>query len=259
MADRRVPAVAQGPFMGVDDGAHDGVGDGWNQEFAAALHDSIIQRLLVVGVGLDSLSGSDAPGGAAAQMVRSHSILNEVIDELRSWILVLSTWGDESARGDGLIGVDLTRAVGGVIDEMILMLGFVPSFRCQAGLTIAQDLAGDVVAVVREGLSNIARHAGATAAVVWITQSHRRIKVHISDNGRWCDHRSGSGCGVSGMRRRAHRHGGSLAVSAGAFGTDLLWCAPLPELTAGVGATGAGHPACTGMGLIAADCTPPVD
>lgn len=259
MSDHRVPAVVQGTSPGVVDGAHDGIGDGWHQEFAAALHDSIIQRLLVVGVGLDPLARSGGPSGAAAQMARSSSILTDVIDELRSWILVLSTLGDGPARCDGLIGVDLARVVGGVIDEMILVLGFVPSFRCQAALMVPEDLAGDVVAVVREGLSNIARHAGASAAVVSITQSHRRLKVHISDNGRWCHHRSGSGCGVAGMRRRAHRHGGSVAVSAGTFGTDVLWCAPLPELPRGVGAVVSGRCAPIGMDLIDADRTPPAD
>jgi signal transduction histidine kinase len=198
----------------------------WRLEFAAALHDSIIQRLLVAGIGLDPLVGSATPTGALAPAVRSLSILKDVIEELRSWITVLSECADPVWWSLDVNHVDLAGAVSRVIDEMILVLGFVPSFRCQPGLELAEGLVGDVVMVVREALANIARHADATSAVVSIGQRRDVLSVHISDNGRWCERPAGSGFGVVGLRRRAQRHGGSLALSTGVFGTDVMWCVP---------------------------------
>ncbi len=199
----------------------------WRLEFAAVLHDSIIQRLLVVGIGLEPLVGSAASAAALAPATRSLSILHDVIEELRLWITQLSACSDGVVQALDVERVDLADAVARVIDEMILLLGFVPSFRCRPGLAISEGLVGDVVMVVREALANIARHAAATSSVVSIGQRRGCLSVHISDNGRWCQERIGSGYGVAGMRRRAQRHGGSLAVSTGVFGTDVMWCVPL--------------------------------
>ena len=198
----------------------------WRLEFAAALHDSIIQRLLVAGVGLDSLVGCASAAGTLAPAVRSLSILKDVIEELRSWITVLSECADPVWQQLDINRMDLADAVARVIDEMILVLGFVPSFRCQPGLVLAEGLVDDVGMVVREALANVARHADATSAVVSIAQRRGVLSVHISDNGRWSERLAGSGFGVLGLRRRAQRHGGSLALSAGVVGTDVMWCVP---------------------------------
>jgi signal transduction histidine kinase len=91
--------------------------------------------------------------------------------------------------------------------------------------------------VLQEGLTNVHRHSGASAANVLIRQEARQIILEIKDNGRGIRQEAlsrfdltgaGMGVGLSGMRERVRELGGRMKVKADSQGTSLLIVIPLP-------------------------------
>jgi signal transduction histidine kinase len=98
---------------------------------------------------------------------------------------------------------------------------------------IDADLADDVVAVVREGLANSARHARAASVFVRVrvrgAGPEGGVEVSVEDDGSGVDPGSDRRSGVENLAARARRHGGwcSLEPGPGGHGTLLRWGAPL--------------------------------
>lgn len=98
---------------------------------------------------------------------------------------------------------------------------------------IHPDLTADIVAVLREALMNIAKHAGARSAKVEVSiygsGPSGEVEMVIVDDGAGVDPSVSRSSGLSNMAGRAHDHGGSFAVSSGprGRGTSLVWRAPL--------------------------------
>jgi signal transduction histidine kinase len=86
-------------------------------------------------------------------------------------------------------------------------------------------LAHDILAVTREALSNCARHAHATAVTISLVRQDGLITLDITDNGRGLGTPARSS-GLSSMRRRAERNGGTFQLTTPATGgTHLAWTA----------------------------------
>ena len=81
-----------------------------------------------------------------------------------------------------------------------------------------------VYRVAQESLTNVARHAGATAVDVELAGGGASVTLRIADDGRGLDGgepRDGHG-GLRGMRERALLVGGALAITPGrAGGVDV--------------------------------------
>lgn len=87
------------------------------------------------------------------------------------------------------------------------------------GLALGQDVAINLYRIVQEGLSNVRRHAGATAVSVRLVESFPKLIVRIKDDGRGFDvatrlelARRERRMGLASMRERAGLFGGSLRV-----------------------------------------------
>jgi len=88
-------------------------------------------------------------------------------------------------------------------------------------------LAHDILAVTREALSNCARHAGATTGGISLTLDDGVITLEVTDNGRGIGIPARSS-GLTSMRHRAERNGGSLKLTTPpGGGTCLTWTATL--------------------------------
>ncbi len=82
---------------------------------------------------------------------------------------------------------------------------------------------------IREALTNMMKHSGATKAVIQFERLNKLFKVTVKDNGRGCAHVE-SGLGIAGMEERCARLGGQLVVDGThGFSTIML----LPILTEG--------------------------
>ena len=91
----------------------------------------------------------------------------------------------------------------------------------------------DAVAVVREGLSNIARHAHATAGAVSVDlhgdTSSGSLTVSIADDGVGIDPEHTRNSGLANMAERARLNGGTFTLGTGleGKGTRITWRVPL--------------------------------
>lgn len=85
--------------------------------------------------------------------------------------------------------------------------------------------------ILREAVTNIARHAGATCAQIEIACEQGQARMRIGDNGRGGIGEDGNG--LSGMRERVRALGGSLQIeSTRGHGTRLCIGVPLPAAAA---------------------------
>jgi signal transduction histidine kinase len=90
------------------------------------------------------------------------------------------------------------------------------------------DLVGDVTAVVREGLVNVARHSSASKVQLSIHATTARLTVTISDDGVGVGD-VGRRSGLDNMRERAENRNGSMVVAEvpDLGGTTLVWTVPI--------------------------------
>ncbi|MFD1504695.1 GAF domain-containing sensor histidine kinase [Georgenia yuyongxinii] len=95
------------------------------------------------------------------------------------------------------------------------------------------DIADDVVAVVREGMSNAARHAKAASVQVRVSVlgygPTGRVVVDVEDDGAGVDPSVTRRSGLANLAARARRHGGTFAIGVNERGQGSLmsWQAPL--------------------------------
>jgi signal transduction histidine kinase len=191
---------------------------------AADLHDHVIQRLFAAGLTLQSLTRTDGIGTVAnARIVDTIGNLDDTISQIRTTIFQLhrDTGAVESA--------DLRGRVLDVVAEVAPALGFTPSVRLAGPLqtTVPAGLADDLVAVLQEALSNIARHAQAGSAHVDITVNTQLVVIVLDDGIgiQPTTRRSG----LANLQTRAERHRGTLTITENVpTGTRLTWSVAIP-------------------------------
>jgi two-component system sensor histidine kinase DesK len=107
-----------------------------------------------------------------------------------------------------------------------------------------QDLPPDVerslALVLREAVTNVARHAQATRTRIAFAREGRTVQLCVEDDGRGGIGADGNG--LAGMRDRVRALGGTLSIGpAAARGTQVLVRVPLPQ-PATMGAAGTNAP-----------------
>ena len=187
---------------------------------ARDLHDHVIQGIFAVGLRLNGLA-TRADGDDQAAMLEMVDHLDDAIAAIRRSIFALNA--AEGAAADGL-----RSRLSHLVDEMTPVLGFEPKLRLHGPVDsmISADLADDVLAVLREAMSNTARHAQATTVEVLVHAAQREIAVEVRDDG------CGIGTptrdsGLANLRSRATGRGGSCEVGdAPGGGTIVRWAVP---------------------------------
>jgi signal transduction histidine kinase len=189
-----------------------------HDRIAADLHDHVISELFALSMALQGHATRTDP--ATADRINGYvATLDEIIKKIRSSIFGLHRPRQASAG--------LPAQLREIIEEHTPQLGFTVGLRFAGPLDPGPDaaLAHDILAVTREALSNCARHAQATAVSVSLTRRDELITLGITDNGRGLG-ASARSSGLSSMRRRAERHGGTFVLTTPADGgTRLTWTA----------------------------------
>ena len=161
-------------------------------------------------------------GVAAERMGEAVDTLDEVIREIRSTIFDLRR-PQEAERG-------FRAAVATEIDRVADLLGFAPSLRVVGPIdaSVTDEAAREAAAVVRELLSNVVRHAGATTVDVTVRIDEFSMSVIVEDDGVGMDEASDGGNGLPNLITRARALGGSFAVGPTApHGVRAEWAVPL--------------------------------
>jgi signal transduction histidine kinase len=189
---------------------------------ARDLHDLVIQRLFATGMLLQSAVRltSTSPEEVRQRLDRAVDELDGTIRELRSTIYGLQAPAE--ARPS------LRSQVLEVVDAAAEHLGFAPSLRMDGLLdTLATpDIADNLLAMLREALSNVARHAKASQVDVAVRVHGKVFTVQVVDDGVGMA-RDAARSGLVNLAARAEKLGGSLRVSSSrAGGTTLVWQVP---------------------------------
>jgi signal transduction histidine kinase len=189
---------------------------------ARDLHDHVIQRLFAAGLGLQAAATRVRDDALQQRLGQVVNQLDETVREIRTTIFDLHT-SDGADHADSLRRQVLdivTETAGGELRSTVRMSGAVDSL-------VTGDLAVDVAAVVREAVSNAARHSGARHVVVTLEVTDE-VVVEVRDDGRGIDH-TVARSGLRNLAERAQRRGGSSSVDRSADGGTLFrWQAPLP-------------------------------
>jgi signal transduction histidine kinase len=86
--------------------------------------------------------------------------------------------------------------------------------------------------ITQEALTNVARHARASAVHIRLEQQRARYELSVRDNGRGItdgEARAANAIGLLGMRERAHLIGGTFTIAGRrGKGTQLSVQVPLP-------------------------------
>ncbi len=193
------------------------------ERIARDLHDVVIQKLFAAGMSVQSVAARSSDQEHSQRLNRVVDDLDETIREIRTVIFSLQT---ESRDEHGL----RTKLLG-VLDDERGALGFEPRIRFDGPVdTTSVDIADAVLAVVREAISNVARHARASSAEVDIEHSDGFMTVRVVDDGAGISDSSIPGNGIVNLSRRAEKLGGEcvLRTSPGG-GTVLEWRVPDPD------------------------------
>ncbi len=192
------------------------------ERIARDLHDLVIQRLYATGMSLQGALPLIARPEVTERVSRAVDALDDTIGEIRSAIFALQARHDITRPG-------LRGQLLGIADEMTGPLGFAPSLSLSSGLDeqVPPGIAAQGMHVLREALSNAARHAAASRVDVTV-EAGRDLVVVVRDNGSGMQD-STRRSGLANLAERARQLGGTLHVGAAdGGGTELRWQVPLP-------------------------------
>ncbi|NGN62387.1 GAF domain-containing sensor histidine kinase [Streptomyces sp. A7024] len=191
---------------------------------ARDLHDLAIQRLFATGMTLQSLVRFVERPEANERLLRAAEDLDETIKIIRSTIFGLRV----HEAGPGLQGLRVRTAR--VIEEAVTALGFTPALRTE-GLVdtdVPPVVADHAIAVLREALTNVARHSRASAADVSLVSDGGSLTVTVIDDGIGIAAEGGRRSGLRNLAERARQLSGDMAIGKPpGGGTRLMWWVPL--------------------------------
>jgi signal transduction histidine kinase len=188
------------------------------------LHDTVIQNLYATGLGLQAAqrNGMD-PLDVQERIGRAIESIDATVKEIRATIFALQDVPseDRSPRSRLLA----------VAEEMASLLGFPPRLRLDGPIdtVVDRELADQLVPVLRESLTNVAKHARASTVVVRVEILAGVLELEVVDDGIGLpESLRPNGMGVTNVRERAELLGGeALFTSVAGGGTRVLWRIPL--------------------------------
>ncbi len=195
---------------------------------ARDLHDSVIQRLFAIGLSLQGTARLVERPEAVMRIGEAIDKLDETIRQLRKAIFDIEL----TINKEGLHPKVLDLA-----HELRPVLGIHPqvSFSGPVDHVVSGQLAEEVLAVLREALTNVGKHAHATQVVVTIAAGDE-LRIVVADDGDGMGEIQPGGLGLKNLRQRAERLGGSMEIGTSREGgTRLTWHAPIASADEGFG------------------------
>ncbi|GHD19975.1 GAF domain-containing sensor histidine kinase [Nocardiopsis kunsanensis] len=189
---------------------------------ARDLHDTVIQRLYATAITLMGTVRRIEDSTSATRVRNAVDDMDDTIRQIRSTIFALQSSAEEDQSW-------LRSQILDLVNSASETLGFSPRLLTQGAIDNAVDerTGEHLLAVLRELLSNVSRHAGATSVDVEVAVADGSVALRVRDNG----------CGIpegaarSGLRNaavRAEELEGSLSVrSEPGQGALVEWSVPV--------------------------------
>ncbi|MET8503795.1 GAF domain-containing protein [Streptomyces sp. NPDC004787] len=198
---------------------------------ARDLHDLVIQRLFATGMMLESAQRKSIVPAVRDGVGKAVDELDVTIQEIRTAIFALQQGPAEAPSG-------LRTRVLREINMAAVPLGFKPAHRFLGAIdATVGDLTGkNLIAALREALSNAFRHAGAgrievvVDATATLPDGTPGVRLSVADDGVGIPE-GGRRSGLRNLARRAESLGGASWCEPGigedGGGTTVVWEAPL--------------------------------
>lgn len=187
---------------------------------ARDLHDLVIQRLFASGLQVQGALELIGRPEVRQTLTKVTDDLDSTIRDIRATIFELQHRADRS---------DLRADIRGLAKEYTATFGFAPIVDLLGPVdsAVPTELRPEVLAVVREALSNAARHAHATEVQVEVDVREGILRITIGDDGIGIGETTRRS-GLRNLRERAEAHDGRLEVRPNEpHGTILQWMVPL--------------------------------
>ncbi|MFJ1605200.1 GAF domain-containing sensor histidine kinase [Streptomyces sp. NPDC088253] len=200
---------------------------------ARDLHDLVIQRLFATGMMLETAQRNSAVPEVREGVEKAVDELDVTIQEIRTAVFALQ-------QGPAEVPSGLRTRVLREINMAAVPLGFKPTHRFVGPVdTAVGELTGkNLIAALREALSNAFRHAGASRidvvvdASVVLPDGRQGVRLTVADNGVGIPE-GGRRSGLRNLGRRAESLGGDSWYGPGpgadGGGTTVVWQAPQAE------------------------------
>ncbi|MFD1325714.1 GAF domain-containing sensor histidine kinase [Micromonospora sonneratiae] len=191
------------------------------ERIARDLHDVVIQRLFATGLQLQSTVPLTNHPEVTRRINAAVDDLDSTIRDIRRAIFELRTPMSAALRTEIRDTVDVAAAA----------LGFRPVLELVGPIdsAVPDAVRPDLLAVLREALSNAVRHARAGSVMIDVRVDGGRLTLTVSDDGVGTDPSAARG-GLVNLRERAAGHGGELEIRrAEPSGTVLRWSIPLRD------------------------------
>ncbi len=190
---------------------------------ARDLHDTVIQRLFGVGLSLQAMSARVAPE-LTKGIESTVAEIDRIIHQVRSTIYELGMGDDSRGLRDDVLTL---------VHDLGVVLGFDihVTFEGPVDSAVPDQVKEQLLAVIREAVTNIGRHAHATRASVGVEVAGGWCRLTMVDNGvgyRGEQGGQGGGLGLNNLRRRAEKFEGTFSIGPGdEGGTIVTWQVPI--------------------------------
>lgn len=173
------------------------------------LHDGVIQSLYATGLKLENCLEdlSVHPDGVRSELEQSIGQVNTVISDIRSYIFRL--------RPGILANADLAGAVGGLLRELQVNALTQVDLVEEPGSCrdLSDEQTNDLFLVAQEALTNVRKHARASAVTVRLSQNGDGFTMTIADDGVGFEPAASTpGLGLRNIRERVEKLHGRLEI-----------------------------------------------
>ena len=185
---------------------------------AREVHDTMAQGLssiVLLGRAMDKQLGEGDPARETLEVIRATASDN--LAEARRFVSENSANAAEVEGAPRALPARLDRLARQAEDRQ-RALGEALEVRVHA-VDLPEPAASVAERLVREGLSNIVRHAGASSAVVTVDRLGATATIDVFDNGRGIT--GPEGYGLKGLRARVEEAGGELTVEGNVLAATL--------------------------------------
>jgi signal transduction histidine kinase len=188
---------------------------------ARDLHDHVIQRLFGAGLALQAVSAAAGPEISAAIEPQIDAI-DAATKDIRTIIFALSS---DERRGEKRLRDRLLDVVGEVAGNWTAQPRI--SFAGPLDSLVSSDLADDLVAVLRELLTNVVKHARARSVDIAVSIADDSVRLVVEDDGRGIPD-SAPRSGLANLAERAALRAGRCLVTSGpGEPTRIEWWVPV--------------------------------
>jgi len=180
------------------------------ERISRELHDGIIQSIYAAGLMLEGVLQTipEDPQAAREQIGHVMTSLNRTIQDIRRYIFNLRGESPEEDLQEGLEEILRDFRINTLLETRLIVEG-------EPLRPLYAEERAHLFQIVREALSNVARHAKARRVEVLVAYGEETLRLRIADDGvGMAPSFLGSGQGLRNIRERARLLGGTLDIDS---------------------------------------------